>query len=121
MSATNSAAWADEDTYAAWVKRFGPSHEWARVIAADPLSRLGPLAQWLPPLKGCTFVNLLGSHGTKAMAAALLGAHATVVDVSPANARYGLEMATSLGIDVRYVVADVLQLQPCELSGQVDI
>jgi len=68
----------------------------------------------MQPVAGAHVVNLLGSHGTKAAAMALLGAaSATVVDVSPANARYGGELAAALGVDVKYVVCDVLQVGVC--------
>jgi hypothetical protein len=119
MSADNSAAWVGEDTYAAWVKRFGEPTAAAAAVRDNPGARLGTLRQWVEPVAGAHVVNLLGSHGTKAAAMALLGAaSATVVDVSPANARYGGELAAALGVDVKYVVCDVLEL--CEKAPQLD-
>lgn len=48
----------------------------------------------------------MGSHGHKAVAMALLDANVVVVDVSQANARYGMELAAAAGVAdrVRYAV-----------------
>jgi len=63
--------------------------------------------------KGKKVVNLLGSNGTKAVAMALLGAEqAVVVDASPSNAAWGLQLAGAAGVGgrVRYVTSDVLEM-----------
>lgn len=60
----------------------------------------------------------MGSHGTKAIAAAALGAHATCVEISPVNAAYGAKVAAAAGVEVTFVVADVLQLPPEQLAGR---
>lgn len=52
----------------------------------------------------------MGSHGAKAVAAALLGASVTCVDISPSNADYGQQLAAAAGVEVQFVVSDVLQL-----------
>lgn len=59
-----------------------------------------------------SLINLMGSHGTKAVAAALLGASVTCVDISPVNAAYGAEVAAAAGVQVQFVVADVLHEPP---------
>lgn len=61
----------------------------------------------------------MGSHGTKAIAAAVLGAEATCVDISPVNAAYGSKVAAAAGVQVDFVVADVLQLPADQLTGEV--
>jgi 2-polyprenyl-3-methyl-5-hydroxy-6-metoxy-1,4-benzoquinol methylase len=66
-------------------------------------------------------INLMGSHGTKAIAAAVLGAQATCVDISPVNASYGSKVAAAAGVEVEFVVADVLQLSPEQLAGGYDV
>jgi 2-polyprenyl-3-methyl-5-hydroxy-6-metoxy-1,4-benzoquinol methylase len=63
-------------------------------------------------------VNLMGSHGHKAVALALLGAAVTVVDVSPGNATYARAVAAAAGVELEYVVADVLQLPPDLVRGE---
>ncbi|KAK3260889.1 hypothetical protein CYMTET_30177 [Cymbomonas tetramitiformis] len=87
-AAGNNAAWGDADVYTAWVQRFGPPEEWAAEIARNPWARLEPFGTLLGDVQGQKVVNLLGSHGTKAVALALLGAHPTVIDVSSSNAAY---------------------------------
>jgi 23S rRNA G2069 N7-methylase RlmK/C1962 C5-methylase RlmI len=67
---------------------------------------------------GLRFINLMGSHGVKAVAAALMGASATCVDISPSNAQYGQQLAAAAGVDVRFVVSDVLQLPESEHAGE---
>lgn len=88
LSANNSRVWAHEDTYSAWLQRFGSAEEAAARILRDPTAKLAPLDRYLLPVADLSVVNLLGSHGSKAVALALLGAEVTVVDVSPGNARY---------------------------------
>jgi 23S rRNA G2069 N7-methylase RlmK/C1962 C5-methylase RlmI len=67
---------------------------------------------------GLRLINLMGSHGVKAVAAALMGASATCVDISPSNAQYGQHLAAAAGVDVRFVVSDVLQLPESEHAGE---
>ncbi|MEW5308838.1 MAG: hypothetical protein WDW38_000768 [Sanguina aurantia] len=59
-----------------------------------------------PSFKDQLVLNLMGSHGHKAVAMALLDANVIVVDVSQANARYGTELAAAAGVAdrVRYAV-----------------
>ena len=47
MSAGNSAAWVGEDTYTAWVKRFGEPAAAAEAVRDNPHARLGALRQWV--------------------------------------------------------------------------
>jgi hypothetical protein len=59
---------------------------------------------------GVKLINLMGSHGTKAVAAALMGASVTCMDISPANTQYGQQLAAAAGVEVEFVVSDVLEL-----------
>jgi len=118
LSAHNSEVWSrgggggGNGTYAAWTARFGPPAAAAAAIARDPVARLAPLGRHLVAAAagGGRVVNLLGSHGHKAVALALLGARVAVVDVSPGNARYARELAAAAGVDLAYLVCDVLRL-----------
>lgn len=67
---------------------------------------------------GVKLINLMGSNGTKAVAAALMGAAMTCVDISPSNAQYGQQLAAAAGVEVAFVVSDVLQLHPNEHHGE---
>ncbi|GFR41941.1 hypothetical protein Agub_g2735, partial [Astrephomene gubernaculifera] len=100
LSAHNAAAWGrDAAAQAAWGARFGAPDVAAGRLLADPGRALGPLLGYLsladsPPLSALSVVNLCGSHGHKALALAALGApRVVVVDASPGNARYAVQLA----------------------------
>lgn len=119
-SQLNELAW-NQDTYDAWVQRFGTPQEAGSRIKKDPEGRLGSLYSYLEPLAGKTVINLLGSHGTKAIAMALLGAKVTVVDISRENAHYANAVAQAAGINVHYLISDVLNLPENELNASYDL
>lgn len=120
LSRHNQEAWS-QNNVDAWVERHGTPAEAAARIAKDPAARLAPLRRHLGELEGRKAANLLGSHGVKAVAMALLGADVTVVDISPENAEYAAALAAAAGTSVRYVVADVLALPEAELTGDYDL
>ncbi|MFX3617024.1 MAG: class I SAM-dependent methyltransferase [Sporolactobacillus sp.] len=107
----NGKAW-NEDAYQAWVNRFGSPSESAEKIARNPLARLGALGPYFAhkELKGKKVINLLGSHGGKAIALAKMGADVTVVDISAENAEYARQTAAALHVPLNYLVTDVLTL-----------
>lgn len=119
LTANNAEAWSQSEAEGAWLKRLGSPEDTAAWIRQDPWLRLGrPLFKHLPEqLSGLKLMNLMGSHGTKAVAAAVLGAQATCVDISPVNAAYGSKVAAAAAVEVDFVVADVLQLPPEQLAG----
>jgi SAM-dependent methyltransferase len=113
-------AWSD-GAYEAWVNRFGPPEKWGARINRDPDTRLATLKPYIEHLDGKKVINLLGSHGTKAIAMGLCGASVTVVDISPENARYAKEVAETVGVSLHYIVSDVLNLPKEEISGDYDL
>jgi 2-polyprenyl-3-methyl-5-hydroxy-6-metoxy-1,4-benzoquinol methylase len=120
VSTMNEAAW-NQEPYEAWTTRFGTPVEAAAKIAINPAARLSTLQTWIGEVRGKKVVNLLGSHGSKAVALALLGAQATVVDIASENARYANELAAAAGVTIKYIVSDVLELPEVELSGDYHI
>lgn len=116
----NARSWT-QDAYQAWVNRFGTPHMAAEQIQRNPAGRLKSLERFLDDVSGMKVANLLGSHGGKAVALALLGADVTVVDLSPENARYATEVASAAGVNLRYVVSDVLSLPESELTSDYDL
>ncbi|MUT67398.1 class I SAM-dependent methyltransferase [Paenibacillus sp. NEAU-GSW1] len=120
-SEQNKKAW-NNGTYESWVNRFGTPKEAAEKIKQDPIKRIGTAFKFLSnDVEGKRIVNLLGSNGNKAVALALLGAAVTVVDFSSENERYATELADQAGVDLRYIVSDVLKLPPRELANPYDI
>lgn len=119
-SGANERAW-NTGVYEAWVSRFGSPEEAAARIKRSPEARLKGLYRYMGDLSGKKAVNLLGSHGSKSIAMALLGASATVVDIASENARYAKETAEAAGVALRYIVSDVLELPAEELTGDYDL
>lgn len=116
----NEEAW-NQMAYDAWVFRFGWPKEAAEKLKKDPEARLSTLYKYFDKIKGKKIINLLGSHGSKAIALALLGADVTVVDIASENARYAGELAKEAGVDIKYIVSDVLKMPPDELVPEYDI
>lgn len=121
ISARNLSAWALDDTYDAWLHRFGSPREAAMRIVQDPISKLGPLYPHVKNLlqtKDCDdtirITNLFGSHGSKAVSLCVLDhkINVTVVDIGVGNARYAAELSREAGVEGRmgYIIADVLNL-----------
>ncbi|WP_037288511.1 class I SAM-dependent methyltransferase [Saccharibacillus sacchari] len=116
----NEEAW-NQETYEAWVQRFGRPDEAAERIGKQPLKSLSVLGDAIGDPSGKRIMNLMGSNGSKAVALALLGASVAVVDFSPGNQRYALELAEAAGVPLDYMVSDVLKLDVTNLAGTFDI
>lgn len=105
----NEEAW-NKETYNAWVNRFGTVEEAADKIKAMPEKKLNVLLNKFGDVRGKKIFNLMGSNGNKAVALALLGADATVVDFSEGNKRYALDLAKACGVEINFILSDVLKI-----------
>jgi 2-polyprenyl-3-methyl-5-hydroxy-6-metoxy-1,4-benzoquinol methylase len=103
----NRDAW-NAGRYEAWVAALGPPEAEARVLAADPAHKLRRLLPHMGDVAGKRVCNVQGSHGRVAVAFALLGADATVLDFADQNRRYGLELAAAAGVAIDYRLGDVM-------------
>ncbi|MEK5254938.1 class I SAM-dependent methyltransferase [Paenibacillus sp. FSL E2-0201] len=119
-SPTSEELW-NEDTYTAWVARFGTPSEAAAKLIKEPSAKLYPLSSYFGDVQGKKMMNLMGSNGMKAVALSLLGADVTVADFSEANARYAADLAQEAGVQLNYIVSDVLKLPDHVLDGSYDI
>lgn len=120
-SQQNKKAW-NNGNYQSWVNRFGTPIEAVEKIKQDPKKRIGmALTHMGGNVDGKKVINLLGSNGNKAVALALLGANVTIVDFSSENEQYAKELAQEASVGLRYIVSDVLQLPPQELTNDYDI
>lgn len=115
----NKKSW-NQQTYEALLNRFGTPEEAAIKLKENPTSRMKSLLPYLPALQGKKVANLMGSHGMKATAMSLMGADATVIDFSYENERYAKEVATKCGIDLTYIVADILKMDHHH-DGEFDV
>ncbi|MDF2821542.1 MAG: hypothetical protein K0R15_1983 [Clostridiales bacterium] len=112
---SNEKAW-NNLTYEAWVNKFGSPEEAAVKLRNNPEKFLSIINEKIPQIKGSKIANLMGSNGTKSVALALLGADATVIDFSEGNKRYALELAESAGVNIRYLMENVIALPESELT-----
>jgi SAM-dependent methyltransferase len=104
----NRVAW-NAGRYAAWVEAIGTPEAEARALVADPRHKVRRLAPYLGDVAGLRIVNVQGSHGRVAVALALLGAEASVIDFAEENRRYALELAAAAGVAIDYVLADSIE------------
>ena len=116
----NQQAWL-QDTYDAWVHRYGTPEEAVLQLRRNPTTVLQPIVKHFGEVSGKEIANLMGSNGIKAVALAMLGAQVTLFDLSPSNARYAEELARAAGVEVRVVVGDVLHLPETYLQGNYDL
>lgn len=119
-SKINEQAW-NQMAYDAWTYRFGEAEEAAEKIKKDPVGRIALLYKYLGEVNNKKIINLLGSHGSKAVALSLLGAEVTVVDIASENARYAEDLARATGVHINYLVSDVMELPEEELNSGYDI
>jgi 2-polyprenyl-3-methyl-5-hydroxy-6-metoxy-1,4-benzoquinol methylase len=103
----NRDAW-NAGRYEAWVTALGTPQQEARVLAADPAHKLRRLLPHMGEVAGKRVCNVQGSHGRIAVALALLGAEATVLDFAEENRRYALELAAAAGVAIDYRLGDVM-------------
>ncbi len=110
------------DTYSAWVQRYGSPADVVSKTRKNPRGPVESILAHTGEVRGKRIANLMGSSGVKAMALSMLGADVTVVDISESNARYARELSEAAGLDMTYLVSDVLSLLQVEPSiGQFDI
>ncbi|MDQ0208243.1 class I SAM-dependent methyltransferase [Alkalicoccobacillus murimartini] len=114
-STENKNAW-NEQSYQAWITRFGPPEEAAAKIVDQPKKPLLTLLDHFGDVKTKKIMNLMGSNGTKAVPLALLGADVTVADFSEGNQRYALELAQAADVTITYLLCDVLDLPDKDLD-----
>lgn len=120
LSRANKVAW-ETKAYQAWTRHLGTPGEHAQSLKTDFRH---PLRHWLKYIgdpSGKRVINLLGSHGTKAICLALLGADVTVVDISEENRLYAMQAATEAGVALNYICSDVLSIPNESELGEFDI
>ena len=115
----NKEAWSRK-TYEAWLKGNGTPRELAEQLRRNPEKKSAPFQAWLGDVRGRRIANLLGSNGKMAVSLALQGADVTVVDISPENARYAMELAEAAEVNIRYVVSDVMSIPEDERPADCD-
>ncbi|TCM98995.1 2-polyprenyl-3-methyl-5-hydroxy-6-metoxy-1,4-benzoquinol methylase [Paenibacillus sp. BK033] len=116
----NKIAW-ETKAYEAWVRQYGTPVELAETLRQTGSHNLRYWLKYIGDPAGKRVLNLLGSHGRKAIALAMRGAEVTVVDLSAENQRFALDVAAAAGIKLDYVCSDALSIPDEEELGQFDI
>lgn len=120
MAIANKFAW-ETKAYKAWVLQYGTPDELAVLLKRDHRHHLRYWLKYMGDPAGKKVINLLGSHGRKAISLALLGAAVTVVDISEENRMYAIQTAAAAGVELEYICADVLHIPKEEMLGEYDI
>lgn len=115
----NRAAW-NAGRYDAWLETFGSPEAEAAKLTADPRAKLRRFGHHLGEVAGRRICNVQGSHGRVAVALALLGAEATVLDFAEENRRFALQLAAAAGVSVDYRLGDVIEAGSLGLDGRFD-
>ncbi|MCV0428043.1 MAG: methyltransferase domain-containing protein [Roseibium sp.] len=116
----NRRAW-NARRYEAWVSAFGRPEAEAQRITSDPKHVLRRLLPYLGPVADKRLCSVQGSHGRVAVAFGHLGANVVVIDFSEENRRYAFELAASAGVEIEYVLSDVLKANEPGRNRQFDI
>lgn len=119
LSSINRAGWND-GAYQAWVNRHGLPKDYALTLMKNPQHKVSKYLNHMGDIRGKRIANLLGSKGNKAVSFALLGAEVTVVDISKENCKYAMELAEAAGVNIRYIVSDLLEIPGEEKEEDYD-
>ncbi|MFT4417108.1 class I SAM-dependent methyltransferase [Fredinandcohnia humi] len=120
ITSHNESAW-NQNNYLALLNRYGEPHQTAMKIKQNPKWRLHPFYKYMGDVEGKQIVHLLGSNGIKGTALALLGANVTIVDFSKENQRFALEVAKEAGVEISYIITDVLSVLESSITTNNDI
>ena len=116
----NRAAW-NAGRYDIWAGSLGDPAVAAANLAKDPDAPLRRFGRHLGPVDGLRIANLQGSHGRIAVALALKGAKVTVIDFAEENRRYAGALSAAAGVDLDYIVSDVMAAKGPGLTGAFDL
>jgi len=120
LSRSNKTAW-ETKAYQAWVHGYGPPVQLANELKQNHTHHLRYWLKYIGDPAGKRVLNLLGSHGRKAISLALMGADVTVVDISEENRTYAKQVAEAAGIEMKYICSDALDIPDENALGFFDI
>lgn len=119
LAKANKTAW-ETKAYQAWVQAHGTPEELADKLKQSHRHLLRYWLKYTGDVQGKRILNLLGSNGRKAIAFAMLGADATVVDISEENRLYATRVAAAAGVKLNYICSDALNIPDEEALGEFD-
>ncbi|MBQ7220601.1 MAG: class I SAM-dependent methyltransferase [Synergistaceae bacterium] len=115
----NKRAW-EHEVYEWRVKAQGSPESVADAIRTAPGKFLRCHEKYFFDVKGRRIASICGSDGRRACALAVLGAEATVFDISEAQKRYALELAEALNVKINYEVCDFCSLDRNKYASYFD-
>ncbi|MFD1675204.1 class I SAM-dependent methyltransferase [Alicyclobacillus fodiniaquatilis] len=120
LSHTNKTAW-ETKAYQAWIHEFGTPSQLAEELKQKLTHTLRYWLKYIGDPTGKRVLNLLGSHGRKAISLALMGADVTVVDISEENRAYATQVAEAADVQLNYICSDALNIPNEDTLGHFDI
>lgn len=119
-SMQNKKAW-EYNAYEFWVRQDGSPIERAKKDRENPVGMLKKYSGYFDAYKNVRVANICGSCGKKAIPLAILGAEATIFDISEDNRKYALEVADAAGVNIDFEVCDVLEINLDKYKNYFDI
>ena len=83
--------------------------EKAKEILENPKARLRYHAKYFENIVGKRIANVCGSDGRRTIPFAVLGAEATLFDISEPQIKYALELAKAVGVKLECVLGDFIE------------
>lgn len=120
VSRANKTAW-ETKAYQAWVRHHGTPAQLAEELKSIHRHHLRYWLKYIGNPSGKRVLNLLGSHGRKAISLALMDADVTVIDISEENRIYATQVAAAASVELNYICSDVLNIPNEESLGEFDI
>lgn len=106
---TNKEAW-EYRVYEWRVKYQGSPETIAGEIIKNPKAYLRCHSRFFGDVKNKSVASICGSDGRRAVALALLGANATVFDISEQQKKYALELAEAAQVKINYEIGDICSI-----------
>ena len=97
-----------------------PLHETAKEILDNPKRFLRYHQKYFTNIAGKRIANVCGSDGRRTIPFAVLGAEATLFDISEAQKKYALELAEAVGVKLEYVIGDFIETDIVKYGDKFD-
>ena len=97
-----------------------PIQETAKEIRDDPKRFLRFHQNYFSDIAGKRIANVCGSDGRRTVPFAVLGAEATLFDISEPQIKYALELAEAVGVKLEYVLGDFIETDVTKHGNMFD-
>ena len=104
-----------------WHKHLGQPEQVAKDMLYNPNQHIRRHSKYFGELDKLKVINPLGSCGKKAIPLAILGSEVTIIDISEENKNYAKEVAKYAGVDIEYIVSDLMELEEKRLENYFDL